>query len=176
MSAYLATSPRPARYSRGGNVARVVTSAYTASGWWNAPTRFLPSGRLTAVLPPIAASTCASNVVGACTTADAAVVDGRGEAGGVADHSPAERDDRVVAEQPPRSEARAQVVDGRERLGVFTLADEEEVGGDAGLLEPGSQRGRVEVGDPGLAHHRDPTATGEQRAGFSERAAPTNTS
>ena len=83
----------------------VATSANTAIGWWNAPTRFLPSGRFTPVLPPIAASTFASSVVGTCTTLDAAVVDGGGEAGGVADDSPAERDDRVVAQETPRGEA-----------------------------------------------------------------------
>ncbi len=68
MSAYFATSPRPDRYSRSGRVASVVVSASTPAGWWNAPTRFLPSGRLTPVLPPIAASTIARSVVGACTT------------------------------------------------------------------------------------------------------------
>ena len=98
-------------------------------GWWNAPTRFLPSGRLTAVLPPMAASTCASSVVGSLHDGDATVVHRRGEAGGVADHSPAERDDGVVAEEAPAGEARAQVVDGGERLGVLAVADEEEVGG-----------------------------------------------
>ena len=63
---------------------------------------------------------------------DAAVVHRRGEPGGVAHHSPAERDDRVVAEEAPAGEARAQIVDGGERLGVLALTDEEEVGGDAG--------------------------------------------
>ena len=54
---------------RSGSVASVSVSASTPTGWWNAPTRFLPSGRFTAVLPPIAASTIASSVVGTCSTA-----------------------------------------------------------------------------------------------------------
>ena len=36
----------------------------TAAGWWNAPTRFLPSGRSTPVLPPIDESIWATSVVG----------------------------------------------------------------------------------------------------------------
>ena len=38
------------------------------AGGWNAPIRFLPSGWLTPTLPPIALSTCASSVVGTCTS------------------------------------------------------------------------------------------------------------
>ncbi len=38
-------------------------SQITPTGCQNAPTRFLPSGRLTPVFPPIAASTWASSVV-----------------------------------------------------------------------------------------------------------------
>ena len=41
----------------------------TADGCQKAPTRFLPSGRLTPVLPPMAASTWPSRVVGTWTTA-----------------------------------------------------------------------------------------------------------
>ena len=36
------------------------TSASTQRGWWNTPIRFLPCAWFTAVLPPMAASTCAS--------------------------------------------------------------------------------------------------------------------
>ena len=43
-------------------------SAITSSGWWNAPTRFLPSGRSTAVLPPIEESIWATSVVGTWIT------------------------------------------------------------------------------------------------------------
>ena len=40
----------------------------TAAGWWNAPTRFLPSGRSTPVLPPIDESIWATSVVGTWMT------------------------------------------------------------------------------------------------------------
>ena len=81
------------------------TSASTATGWWKAPTRFLPSGRFTAVLPPIAASTCAVSVVGTCTNGDAAHVRGRDEPGEVADRAAAERHDRRRRGGPPASRA-----------------------------------------------------------------------
>ena len=100
---------------------------------------------------------------------DAAVVHGGGEAGGVAHHTATERDHRVVAQEPPGGETRAQVVDGGERLGVLALAHQEQVGRDPRPLEGGGQRGRVEVGDTGLAHDRDPAAPGEQRARPGER-------
>ena len=61
---YFATSASPERNSRSDRVRSVSTSATTSRGCENVPTRFLPSGRLTPVLPPIAASTCASSVVG----------------------------------------------------------------------------------------------------------------
>ncbi len=43
-------------------------SQSTPAGGWNAPTRFLPSSVLSPVLPPTAASTMPSSVVGTCTT------------------------------------------------------------------------------------------------------------
>ena len=67
VSATFATSASPLRRSRSSSVASTSTSHSTATGWWNVPTRFLPSGRFTAVLPPIAASTWAVSVVGTCT-------------------------------------------------------------------------------------------------------------
>src|SRR5215208_1298267 len=97
----------------------------------------------------MAASTCASSVVGACTNL-----------------TPRWYTD---AEKPPRREARAQVVDGRERLGVLAVADEEQIRRDACLLQRGQQRRRVEVGDARLTHHRDPTAIAEERTGVGQR-------
>lgn len=64
---YFTTSARPARSSRGGRVASTRVSAITARGGWNAPTRFLPAGMSTAVLPPTDESTIANRVVGSCT-------------------------------------------------------------------------------------------------------------
>ena len=61
--AYLAISPRPQAHSRGGSDDSVSVSQSTALGCQKAPTRFLPSGRFTPVLPPMAASTWASSEV-----------------------------------------------------------------------------------------------------------------
>ena len=67
MAPYFTTSARPARNSRAGRVASAAVSASTVRGGWKAPTRFLPWGRSTAVLPPTDESTMASRVVGSCT-------------------------------------------------------------------------------------------------------------
>src|SRR5205085_11707087 len=64
---YLAISPSPLRYSRGGSVSSTSVSLSTAEGCQKAPTRFFPSGRLTPVFPPMAASTWPSKVVGTAT-------------------------------------------------------------------------------------------------------------
>ncbi len=64
-----------------------------------APTRFLPSAVLMPVLPPTAASTMPSTVVGTCTTVDAAQP-GRGdEAGEVGGRAAAEAHDDVGARE-----------------------------------------------------------------------------
>ena len=59
--------PSISTVSRLGRVVKQLVSATTSAGWWNNPTLFLAPGRLTAVLPPTAASTCASRVVGSWT-------------------------------------------------------------------------------------------------------------
>ena len=58
----------PQRNSRVESVSRASRSQTTPCGCQNAPTRFLPSGRFTPVLPPIAASTIARSVVATWTT------------------------------------------------------------------------------------------------------------
>jgi len=60
----LMTSAKPAESSRAGSVRSVFKSAITATGWWNAPIIFLPSGWLIPVLPPTEESTWANKVVG----------------------------------------------------------------------------------------------------------------
>ncbi len=65
MNPHFTTSARPAMKSLRGNVSSVSRSHSTPTGGWNAPTRFLPSAVLIPVLPPTAASTIASSVVGA---------------------------------------------------------------------------------------------------------------
>ena len=71
-------------------------STITAAGWWNAPRRFLPSGRSTAVLPPIAESIWATSVVGTWMTGHAAQPQGGQEPGGVAERAAADRDERLA--------------------------------------------------------------------------------
>ena len=75
---------------------------------------------------------------------DPAVV-GRGrEPGGVADDSPAERDHRVAAQQPPRREPPAEVLDGAEGLRLLAVTHEEDL--DLGV-EPGAHRVGVPLRD-----------------------------
>ncbi len=75
--------------------------------------------------------------------------------------------------RPHDGQARAQVVDGGQRLGVLVPCslDEEEVSSDAGLLQRTPAKAGVEVGHAGLAHDRDTTAIAEERARLGERAA-----
>ena len=68
MNPALTTSAMPATRSLRGRVSREFRSHTTPDGSWIAPTRFLPSAVLMPVLPPTAASTMASRVVGTCTT------------------------------------------------------------------------------------------------------------
>src|SRR5438445_29055 len=65
-NALFTTSARPDESCRGGSDVRTDTSAKTASGKWNAPTRFFPAAMSTAVLPPIEASAIPRSVVGIC--------------------------------------------------------------------------------------------------------------
>src|SRR5215207_345279 len=60
-------SASPAARWRRASDCRHETSATTAAGWWNAPSRFFARGWLTATLPPSAPSTWASSVVGRFT-------------------------------------------------------------------------------------------------------------
>ncbi len=101
---------------------------------------------------------------------DAAVVDRGRESGGVADHAAAERDDRVAAEQPPARELRAQLVDGRERLRLLAVADEEHVGLGTRAVQRRGERGGVEVGDARLADDRDLPAAADRARDLGERA------
>ena len=64
MNPALITSARPLTYSAAGSDSSTARSASTPAGGWKAPTRFLPASMFTAVLPPTAASTTASRVVG----------------------------------------------------------------------------------------------------------------
>ncbi len=63
--------PRPGRSAapRPASVSSVAGSSTTPAGQWNAPTTFLAPGRSIAVLPPMAASTWPTRVVGTATQA-----------------------------------------------------------------------------------------------------------
>ena len=63
----MTTSARPFATSSSGSVSSVTGSITVRTGQWKAPTRFFPSGRSIAVLPPIAASTWPTSVVGTAT-------------------------------------------------------------------------------------------------------------
>ena len=66
---YLASSPWPERSWRGRQGGEGVGVAeHGRAAARRRPTRFLPSGRFTPVLPPMAASTMPRSVVGTCTT------------------------------------------------------------------------------------------------------------
>ena len=67
MNPHFATSAMPLRSSSGDRDARASRSQSTPAGSWNAPTRFLPDAVLMPVLPPTAASTMPSTVVGRFT-------------------------------------------------------------------------------------------------------------
>src|SRR5581483_2706793 len=66
-SSVFKSSVSPFRRSRSGSVSRRASSITTRAGQWNAPARFLPFAVSTPVLPPIAASTCPTSVVGTAT-------------------------------------------------------------------------------------------------------------
>ena len=60
----LRVSAAPSRKVSSGRVEKVSVSQITVLGCQKAPTRFLPAGRSTAVLPPTEASEAARKVVG----------------------------------------------------------------------------------------------------------------
>ncbi len=80
------------------------------AGGWNAPTRFLPSGMSTAVLPPTAASTMPSSVVGTSTTGTPrSQVAATNPARSVAAPPPipTRQSDRVTRDSPSQDHSRA---------------------------------------------------------------------
>jgi hypothetical protein len=126
----------------------------TPAGGWNAPTRFLPSAMFTAVLPPTAASTMPSSVVGTCTS--------RTPRSQVAATNPA----RSVTAPPPTptttsERVKPQLAEDRpakdgdgDLLGLLGVGDLDRVcleteAGEVGshLLTGGAQRPRVDHGD-----------------------------
>ena len=103
----------PFRRSASGSVRAASGSITVRSGQWKAPTRFFPSGRSIAVLPPIAASTWPTSVVGTATQGTPRRYVGGDEPGGVGGRAAAERDERA---RLGRAAARATAARTSERL------------------------------------------------------------
>ena len=120
---YLAISPSPERRSRGGSVASASVSQITPHGCQNAPTRFLPSGRLTAGLAADGGVDHRQQRRRHVDHGDAAMPHGGGESGDVGDHPPADGDDDVVASQADAGERSGHVLDGHQRLALLAGAD-----------------------------------------------------
>ena len=104
ISAYFATSPSPARYSRGGSVASVLDVGEHPERLVERADQVLALGEVDRGLAADGGVDLGEQRGRGLHDRDAAVVHGGGEAGGVADHAATERDDRVVAQQPPRGE------------------------------------------------------------------------
>ena len=109
---------------------------------------------LTPVLPPTEESTWETMVVGIWTKRDAAVEDGRDEAGEVADHAAAEGDDEGLAVVAGLGERAAQVLELFEALGRLAGGHQVAGGIEAGFVERdhhglGVVPGDVGVGDQG---------------------------
>ena len=113
----------PATISLRGNVSSVARSTSTAGGSWNAPTRFLPASVLIPVLPPTAASTMASSVVGTCTTSTPRIQVAAAKPGEVGGRSAAEADDGVAAAEADAAQHLPAEADDRQLLAVLGVGD-----------------------------------------------------
>ena len=153
---YLAISPSPLRRSRSGSVGQGVGVAHTAAGCQKAPTRFLPSGRLTPGLAADGGVDHAEQRGGHVHHAHAPVVDGGGEPGGVGDHPAAHGHHLVAPGQAPLRPGPAQLLHRGQRLGLLAVADREHP-----VLAPGSTAKPM----PGLGHDRHPPGARGQQAG-----------
>ena len=144
MKPHLTTSARPATRSASGRVASTSTSQSTPAGGWKAPTRFLPSAVLMPVLPPTAASTMPSSVVGTWTTRTPAQPRRRDEAGEVGDRAAADPDDGIGAGEAGAAELRPERRRDLGRLGRLGIGHLGDVDGIPPLAsargDPGGER------------------------------------
>ena len=162
MKPHLTTSASPARWSRSGSVASAVRSQSTPAGGWKAPTRFLPAAVSIAVLPPTAASTMPSRVVGQVHHPDAAQPGGGDPAGEVGGGAAAEADDRVGPGEAGGAERLPAVAGDRERLGRLAVRDRQRQHGQPGRAQPVGDRGGA-VPQGRRVHQRDLGRPGQQR-------------
>ncbi len=123
----LTTSARPDRNARSGSVSRTVVSARTRRGAWNAPARFLPCGRSTAVFPPSALSASREERRRRLHDGDAAQRERRGQTGHVAHRPAAERDDSPVAAQAAADELLDELAQDVPGLRPLAVGDEERI-------------------------------------------------
>ena len=150
-------------------------SAITSTGWWNAPSRFLPCGELMPVLPPTRGIDLRQQRGRHLHEIDAAAQDRRRKAGEIADHAAAERDDEIVALDLGRDQRFRNLFEPGIALRAFALvhddarmsrmpACEER---SLGRLQP--MFGHGLVGDDGGAHARP--QRGDARAERSQHVA-----
>ena len=156
----------PCRRSRSGSVSSSVSSITTRAGQWNAPTRFLPSGMSIAVLPPIAASTWPTSVVGTGDPRHAAQVRRGGEPRDVGRAAAAERDERAVAVEPQLAPEPPQDADRLRLLAGRQLVRRREPVAERLLRARPVDAHHVRVGD-----ERDRAVAGHELAQQVERAA-----
>jgi hypothetical protein len=105
--------------------------------------------------------------------ADAAQQDGGGEAGDVADHPAAQRDDQVAALAALFDQRAAEPLQVREVLGALAGRQHDGLVRDALRGEPGGERRQVQAGDRAVAHHEDPRPPQQRRdvaAGLGQQA------
>jgi len=93
---------------------------------------------------------------------DAAQVDRRREAGHVADHAAAERDDRRRAIGPELEETRQEVAQRLQALVLLAVGDQHDVGRDAGLVERRAQRRQVVRGNDRVGDDDRPARVARQ--------------
>ena len=154
-AAILTASPRAARRWRGGSVASRPTSSTMARGWWKAPTRFLPSGRSMAVLPPIEESIWPTRVVGTWMNGTPRSVQRGHEAAGVAERPAADGDQRIAPLVMPPGQLPHGPLQGGERLGALAAGQEQRLDETAGRRQARRKPLPVEAPRGGLGDDRD---------------------
>ena len=135
---YFTTSYSPARNSRRGSVRSTSGSHTTIDGAWNEPTRFLPSGRLTPTLPPMALSTCDEQRRRHLHEPDAAQIGRRRKSGDVADDPAAKRDERGGSIEPAADQRVVDLLDRGERLRALAVRNEHRLGPSDDRAQPGA--------------------------------------
>ena len=146
---------RPVAGVRAGSPS-AATSTIVANGRWKAPTRFLPSGRSTPVLPPIDESIWATIVVGTWMSGTPRRYVAASEPGRIAERAAADGDERLGPLDPEPDEVARRAFDDRQPLGVLALRQED----------------RLDRPAAGAQRRRDAEPEGLPRAGLGEQDGP----